>query len=148
MCQLERKQVVAVHNVSTTYHVPLLLEKQKLLDTLSELLDLSSIQQPAPRLENGNRMWKEWVDLAHSQDHLHDTVTIALVGKYTSLHDAYISLHKSFEHAAMHCRKKLKVIWVDSTHLEDETLEGSPAEFHKAWHDVCTADGGKCSNTC
>ncbi|RAO66946.1 uncharacterized protein BHQ10_002958 [Talaromyces amestolkiae] len=141
MCQMERKQVVAVHNVSTTYHVPLLLEKQKLLKTLSELLNLSSIPQPAPRIEQGSRMWRDWVDLAHSQDNLHDTVNIALVGKYTTLHDAYISLSKSFEHAAMYCRKKLKVIWVDASHLEDETLEVSPAEFHKAWHNVCTADG-------
>ncbi|KAI7969914.1 hypothetical protein EIK77_006862 [Talaromyces pinophilus] len=141
MCQMERKQVVAVHNVSTTYHVPLLLEKQKLLKTLSELLNLSSIPQPTPRIEQGSRMWRDWVDLAHSQDNLHDTVNIALVGKYTTLHDAYISLSKSFEHAAMYCRKKLKVIWVDASHLEDETLEVSPAEFHKAWHNVCTADG-------
>lgn len=140
MCQMERKQVVAVHNVSTTYHVPLLLEKQKLLGTLSELLNLSQIPQPVARVDSGSLMWKSWVDLAHSQDHLHETVSIALVGKYTSLHDAYISLAKSFEHAAMYCRKKLRMIWVDSSHLEDDALENSPAEFHKAWHDVCTAD--------
>lgn len=138
---MERKQVIAVHDVSTTYHVPLLLEKQKLLNTISELLDLKSVQQPAASIEKGGRMWREWVDLAHSQDYLHDTVSIALVGKYTSLHDAYTSLSKAFEHSAMHCHKKLKMIWVDSSHLEDETLELSPAEFHKAWHNVCTADG-------
>jgi CTP synthase len=140
---MERKQVVAVHNVSTTYHVPMLLEKQDLLGTLSDLLDLPSIQRPAPRIEQGGQMWRDWVNLARGQDHLHDTVSIALVGKYTSLHDAYISLDKSFEHAAMFCRKKVKVVWVDASHLEDETKEISPAEFHKAWHAVCTADGGK-----
>ncbi len=147
MCQVERKQVIAVHNVSTTYHVPLLLEKQKLLGTLSNLLDLSSIQRPAARIEYGGSMWNNWIDLARSQDHLQDTVSIALVGKYTSLHDAYISLSKSFEHAAMYCRKKLELIWVDASHLEDEAMENSPAEFHKAWHAVCTADGGKLSRT-
>lgn len=143
MCQIERKQVVAVHNVSTTYHVPMLLEKQNLLNTLRDLLDLPSIKIPAPRIEQGGQMWKDWVSLAYGQDHLHDTVSIALVGKYTSLHDAYTSLDKSFEHAAMFCRKKVKVVWVDASHLEDETKEHSPAEFHKAWHAVCTADGGK-----
>lgn len=146
MCQMDsRKQVVAVHDVSTTYHVPLLLERQKLLSTLSELLDLSSIQRPAEKLDQGAKMWLDWVNLAHGQEHLRegDEVRIALVGKYTSLHDAYTSLTKSFEHAAMHCRKKLKIIWVDSSHLESETLDGSPAEYHKAWHSVCTADGSK-----
>jgi CTP synthase len=92
-------------------------------------------------IENGGHMWNKWVELAHSQDHLHDTVSIALVGKYTSLHDAYTSLSKSFEHAAMFSRKKLKIVWVDASHLEDKTLDVSPAEFHKAWHDVCTANG-------
>jgi CTP synthase len=147
MCQLERDQVIAVHNVSTTYHVPLLLEKQKILSILGDLLDLPAVQRQAPRIEQGGRMWKNWIDLAQGQEHLHDTVKIALVGKYTSLHDAYISLHKSFEHAAMHCRKKLQLIWVDASHLEDETSEHSPAEFHKAWHAVCTADGSKCFNS-
>ncbi|KAK3321540.1 putative CTP synthase [Apodospora peruviana] len=141
MCQLERKQVIAVHNVSTTYHVPLLLEKQKMLNTLTELLDLGKIERPAARIEQDNQMWRDWVSLAHNQDHVHDTVSIALVGKYTSHHDAYISLSKSFEHAAMYCRKKLKMIWVDSSHLEDETKDSSPADFHKAWHNLCTADG-------
>ncbi|CAH0015571.1 unnamed protein product [Clonostachys rhizophaga] len=141
MCQMERKQVIAVHNVSTTYHVPLLLEKQKLVNTLIELLDLGAVHKPTEIVGRGAEMWKTWIDLTRGQDNLHDTVSIALVGKYTSLHDAYTSLSKSFEHSAMYCRKKLKVIWVDSGHLEDETLEVSPAQFHKAWHDLCTADG-------
>ena len=138
---MERKQVVAVHNVSTTYHVPLLLEKQKLLKTLSELLNLSSIPQPTQRIDQGSRMWKDWVDLARGQDYPHDTVSIALVGKYTALKDAYISVSKALEHAAMYCHKKLELIWVDAGHLEDEVFETNPAEFHKAWHAVCTADG-------
>ncbi|KAK3946434.1 putative CTP synthase [Diplogelasinospora grovesii] len=140
MCQVEQKQIVAVHNVSTTYHVPLLLDKQKLLDTLGDFLDLKSIEIPAERIERGGFMWKEWCELARAQDHTHDTVSIALVGKYTSLEDAYISVKKALEHSAMYCRKKLELIWVDSSHLEDETLAESPAEFHKAWHAVCTAN--------
>jgi CTP synthase len=63
MCQVEEKQVIAVHNVSTTYHVPLLLDKQKLLNTLGDLLDLQSIKRPAARIEQGGHMWKDWVEL-------------------------------------------------------------------------------------
>ena len=140
MCQVEQKQVIAVHNVSTTYHVPLLLHKQKFLETLGDLLDLNSVKRPAARMEQGEVMWKNWMSLAHGQDHALDTVSIALVGKYTSLEDAYISVTKSLEHAAMHCRKKLELVWVDASHLEDETMQESPAKFHKAWHAVCTAN--------
>ncbi|KAJ5611211.1 CTP synthase [Penicillium lagena] len=141
MCSMDQKQVIAVHNVTTTYHVPMLLEKQNLIGNLSELLNLQSIPRPAERMEQGIRMWKDWVDLARGQDHVFDTVSIALVGKYTSLKDAYISVSKALEHASMYCHKKVEIIWVDSGHLEDEAFENSPAEFHKAWHAVCTADG-------
>jgi CTP synthase len=138
---MDTKQVIAVHNVSTTYHVPLLLEKQKLIGTLGELLDLPSIKRDPQIVESGKLMWKDWVDLARGQDYPHDTVSIALVGKYTALKDAYISVSKALEHAAMYCHKKLELIWVDAGHLEDEAFESNPAEFHKAWHAVCTADG-------
>ncbi|RAL03251.1 putative CTP synthase [Aspergillus ibericus CBS 121593] len=139
MCSVEQHQVIAVHNVTTTYHVPLLLEKQKLINTITDMLDLKSIQQSPERSEKGSRMWNDWVSLARGQDFLHDSVSIALVGKYTSLHDAYISVSKALEHAAMYCHKKVNIIWVDSSHLEDDTA--SPADYHKAWHAVCTADG-------
>lgn len=121
----------------------MLLNNQKLLDSLDELLDLKSISRPAARIEHGSHMWDQWVGLARGQDHALGTVTIALVGKYTTLHDSYISISKSLEHAAMYCRRKLELVWVDASHLEDETLENSPAEFHKAWHTVCTADASK-----
>jgi len=143
MCQVEEKQVIAVHNVSTTYHVPLLLDKQKLLNTLGDLLDLQSIKRPAARIEQGGHMWKDWVELTRVQDHTPDTVSIALVGKYTSLQDAYISVSKALEHAAMYCRKTLELVWVDASHLEDETLQNSPTEFHKAWNAVSTANASK-----
>ncbi|GKZ91359.1 CTP synthase [Aspergillus niger] len=139
MCSVEQHQVIAVHNVTTTYHVPMLLEKQKLISTITDMLDLKSIPQTPERKEQGSRMWNDWCDLARGQDFLHDSVSIALVGKYTSLHDAYISVSKALEHAAMYCHKKVQIIWVDSSHLEDDTV--SPADYHKAWHAVCTADG-------
>lgn len=141
MCSMDAKQVVAVHNVTTTYHVPLLLERQKLADTIGDLLDLPSIQRKPKKVTEGLQGWKDWVQLAQGQDYLRDTVSIALVGKYTSLKDAYISVSKALEHAAMFCHKKIEVVWVDSSHLEEETFKSSPAEYHKAWHAVCTAQG-------
>ncbi|KAK4442882.1 putative CTP synthase [Podospora aff. communis PSN243] len=140
MCQVEKQKVIAVHNVSTTYHVPLLLSKQRIVETLSGLLHLPSIERPAELIQRGADMWKNWTSLTKGQDRAQETVTIALVGKYTSLPDAYTSVTKALEHSAMFCRKKLELVWVDSSHLEDETKSNSPAEFHKAWHAVCTAN--------
>ncbi|KAK0384532.1 hypothetical protein NLU13_8618 [Sarocladium strictum] len=140
MCQVENNKVIAVHDVSTTYHVPMLLEKQNVLETISGLLDLSNYERPPALVEQGKEMWKQWVGLAQGSVHALDTVNVALVGKYISLKDAYMSVSKSLEHAAMHCRKQVNIIWVDAAQLEDETLQTAPVQFHKAWHDVCTAD--------
>lgn len=143
MCQVEQDRVLAVHNVLTTYHVPLLLHEQNLINTISELLDLQQIHIPEPRVVEGKQIWENWIDLTRVQDHTLDTVTIALVGKYTSLHDAYISVSKALEHAAMYCRKKLELVWVDASHLEDEAETSSPTDFKAAWEAVRKANGSK-----
>ena len=140
-CQVERDQVITVHNVSTTYRVPILLENQGFLNTVSHILDIDSITRNPKLVETGKIIWQEWQGLAISQDQILGKVSIALVGKYTSFHDSYLSVSKALEHAAMHCKKKLDLIWIDSSNLEDATQKTSPAEFYKAWHAVSTADG-------
>ena len=140
-CQVEPEQVVAVHDVSSTYHVPMLLEKQGLVPLLQRILRLEAIPIPPNLVKKGSNTWQAWKSLTGTQDHHYEPVTIALVGKYTNLHDSYLSVIKSLEHAAMACTRKLKLVWVDASHLETETKISSPAEFHKAWHEVCTADG-------
>lgn len=140
-CQVEPEQVIAVHNVASTYHVPLLLEKQGLIVTIRDILKLDEVAKSDKLIKKGRSSWAEWKTLTTAQDRLFDTVDIVLVGKYTNLHDSYLSVIKSLEHASMRCGKKLNLIWVDASNLEDTAQSENPAEFHKAWHEVCTADG-------
>jgi len=133
--------VIAVHNVSSTYHVPLLLENQGLVTTIGDILKLDAVPKAKFLVDRGQRTWTEWKRLTTQQDRLFESVSIVLVGKYTNLHDSYLSVIKSLEHSAMRCGKKLKLIWVDASDLEDNAKLMSPADFHKAWHEVCTADG-------
>lgn len=140
-CQVEPDQVVAVHNVSSTYHVPLLLEKQGLVTTIRNILNLDSVQKSKALVDRGQKTWTEWNRLTSQHDRLFESVNIVLVGKYTNLHDSYLSVIKSLEHSAMRCCKKLNLIWVDASNLEAQAQLENPAEYHKAWHDVCTADG-------
>jgi len=127
--------------VNSTYHVPILLDDQKLTELLSATLALQKIDIPPAYVKKGKNLWLEWKTLTLAQDRLFDKVTIALVGKYTDLHDSYLSTVKSLEHAAMHCGRKLQLVWVGAEALEHATNISDPAKFHKAWHDVCTADG-------
>ena len=140
-CQVEPEQVIAVHNVASTYHVPLLLEKQGLITTVSDILKLEAVPKSEHLIARGQRTWTEWKTLTTSQDRLFEVVTIALVGKYTNLHDSYLSVIKSLEHSAMRCHKKLQILWVDASDLEEDAKTARPAGFHAAWHQVCTADG-------
>jgi len=140
-CQVEPDQVIAVHNVASTYHVPLLLEQQGLINIIGDILKLKEVQKADKLIQHGGAIWAEWKHLTTSQERLFEHVNIVLVGKYTTLHDSYLSVIKSLEHASMRCGKKLNLIWVDASNLEDEAKESHPAEFHKAWHEVCTADG-------
>jgi CTP synthase len=41
----------------------------------------------------------------------------------------------------MACARKLNLVWIDASNLEQSTLQSSPEAFHKAWHQLCTADG-------
>ncbi|PKY01999.1 CTP synthase [Aspergillus campestris IBT 28561] len=140
-CQVEPEQVIGVHNVSSTYHVPLLLEQQGFLHVVSDLLKIQNVSLSSALVSKGQSTWKQWNTLTSAQDHTFDSVNIALVGKYVSLHDSYLSVIKSLEHAAMACRKKLNIIWVDASHLELSSRETNPQEHYKAWHDVTSADG-------
>ena len=140
-CQVQPEQVVAVHDVSSTYNVPLLLESQGLIPLLRNILRLDEYAIAPSLIAKGAHIWDAWKALTGSQEHLYDSVTIALVGKYTNLHDSYLSVIRSLEHAAMACRHKLELKWVDASHLENKTMQMSPADFHRAWTVMCTAHG-------
>lgn len=138
-CDVSNEQVIAVHDVNSTYHVPLLLDNQHIIQLLTETLKLDGLTVPPSLFEKGQQIWKDWKALTLAQDRLFDTVTIALVGKYTQLHDSYLSVVKSLEHSSMRCGRKLNLVWVEAEALETQMSTQEPAKYHKAWHDVCTA---------
>ena len=140
-CQVDPEQVIAVHNVPFTYRVPVHLEEQGLVASLKSVLQLESLSIAPPLQKRGAAIWKRWKEVTGSNINPPDSVTIALVGKYCSLHDSYLSVVKSLEHASMECGRKLELVWVDAALLEDETQLHAPTEFYKAWHQVTSANG-------
>lgn len=140
-CQVEPEQVIAVHDVPSTYRVPVLLEEQGLVSRLQEILQIDSLNPTAAMQDRGRAIWSSWKALTNPHQHIEATVKIALVGKYTNLHDSYLSVIKSLEHASMACGKKLELIWVNASDLEQSNLKEKPVNFHKGWHEVCSAHG-------
>jgi len=138
-CHVGPEQVIAVHDVNSTYHVPLLLKEQRMMKYLTKKLAIHDIPQSA--LDKGDKLLTKWRNLTSSADKSFETVTIALVGKYTHLKDSYLSVIKSLEHSSMRCHRRLKIEWVESSDLEEDTKKTNLSVFHKAWHHVCQADG-------
>jgi len=140
-CHVASEQVVGVHDVTSVYHVPLLLQSQGIVEFLKRRLDLTSINLSSEMLERGKSLESRWKTITTDQERLFDHVYIALVGKYTELKDSYMSVIKALEHSAFRCRRKLILHWVESSDLETEQQDANPKKYHDAWRTVVGANG-------
>ena len=68
-------------------------------------------------------------------------VTIAMVGKYTGLSDAYLSVLKALQHACLTANRKLEVKWVEAAQLEESARSETPEAHAAAWAAMGEADG-------
>ncbi|KAM9724430.1 CTP synthase 1b [Menidia menidia] len=133
-CHVEPTQVICVHDVSSIYRVPLLLEDQGVVNYLRQRLNL-------PVEMRQRQMLTKWKEMADRSDRLLEHVSIALVGKYTKLSDSYTSVIKALQHSALAINHKLEVKYVDSADLEVKTMQEEPVKYHEAWQKLCSADG-------
>lgn len=138
-CNLGPKQVLDVYDVNSTYHVPLLLQKQGIIDLLTRKLAFDKISISGRFRDRGNGLLGKWRQLTTQHDRSFETVSIAMVGKYTHLQDSYLSVIKALEHSAMKCHRRLEILWIESSDLESESDE--KAKYHQAWTKLCRADG-------
>ena len=124
-CHVKPEAVMSTHDVPNIYHVPLMLQEQG----LCEILNVDCSATP---------LLRDWKEMAHHLDTLTEEVHIAMVGKYTDLSDAYLSVIKSLQHAAMAVDRKLVIDWIEASHLE----EGWEKKQHDdAWKHLRDADG-------
>ncbi len=112
-CNMEEDCVIQNLTASTLYEVPLLLEREGLCRVACRKLGLP---QREPDLA-------EWTALVQRINGVHKTVQIALVGKYTGLHDAYLSVVESLFHAGTACDARVNIKWVDSEGLTAENVK-------------------------
>ncbi|KAL2176538.1 CTP synthase N-terminus-domain-containing protein [Thermothelomyces heterothallicus CBS 202.75] len=139
-CQVEADQVLVVRDMPTIYQVPLLLREQELIRQLRAKLALDKLTITPEMVAQGEALWDLWTSVVTPT--YQEEVKIALVGKYVRCQDAYLSVVKALEHSAMRIRRKLNLMWIDSSDLEPTTGGGAAqAKYHKAWHDVSTAEG-------
>ena len=117
---LPPEAVVSDHDVDTIYRVPLLLEEQGLP---SYILRRLGLPDSTPDLG----AWREFLEKLTSAQ---KPVTIAMVGKYTKLHDSYLSIREALLHAGARLGLRPTLRWVEATDIErgvlrvEEALDG------------------------
>ncbi|KAL1923538.1 uncharacterized protein VTP21DRAFT_8518 [Calcarisporiella thermophila] len=140
-CHVTPEQVMAVRDVASVYHVPLLLEQQGILEVLKKKLQLDGLKISPQMREKGSDLWKKWKGLTVSHGRLLEKVTIGVVGKYTTLRDSYISIIKAFDHAGLYCGRKVELKWIESSDLEPQDETTKSLKYHEAWQNLLSVDG-------
>ncbi len=120
-CDVEPAGVISLVTTDHPYEVPLLLEDAGLGDFLTKMLKL---EKTDPDLDS-------WRDLIHRMKMPKPTLRIGIVGKYVSLHDAYMSVREAAFHAGLANGYDIELEWVYSGDLEKD----------KGWKQLKTVNG-------
>ena len=111
-CNVEPDCVIENLDADLLYEVPLLLMKSGIGDIVTRELNLPD---NPPQLDE----WRAMVEMAKNRE---GTVTIALVGKYVQMFDAYLSVVEALTHGGIHNGVKIDLKWVDAEKLTDATV--------------------------
>jgi CTP synthase len=120
MCDVDEAAVVNAVDVGSIYDIPSLLHSQDLDDYIIDHLGLQA----------GEMVWDGWKDLLDAVHHPRHTVTIAVVGKYIDLPDAYLSVSEAIRSGGFAHQTRVELKWVASDECE------TPAGAEKALSDV------------
>lgn len=113
-CNVRPNAVIESIDADTIYKVPLMMRDEKLDEIVLEKFGMKDVQEP---------VLDAWTEFLHRLANPLSNVTVALVGKYVELQDAYKSILEAFIHAGAANRCKVKVIPVHSEYLTEENIE-------------------------
>ncbi len=109
-CSVDKDSVIECKDMKSIYEVPLYLEKQGIVKQVSKVLGL---KEKKPNLS-------QWEKMIENIKHPKREVTVALVGKYTELNDAYISVVESLKHAGFANSAKVNIKWIASEEIQTD----------------------------
>ena len=112
-CNVPVSHVLQNLDVEYLYEAPLAMEEEHLAQVACECLNLPC---PEPDLDD----WKAMVEALR---HPTKDVTVALVGKYIQLHDAYISVVEALKHGGIAEHATVHIKWIDSEQLNEGNVD-------------------------
>ncbi|HKM29339.1 MAG TPA: CTP synthase, partial [Bacilli bacterium] len=126
-CDVDKAAVIVAKDVTILYEMVCELEKQKVDQYICNHFKLCT----------SPLNMKEWNELIVKIKNLQGDVKIALVGKYTDLHDAYLSITEALKHAGYAFGKKINISWINSEKVNKENV----AELLKNVAGILVPDG-------
>jgi CTP synthase len=127
-CNVRESAVIQALDVSTIYDVPIAYHKEGLDN---EVLAAFGIEPaPKPRMER-------WEGISHLLHNPEGEVTIAVVGKYTELKDAYKSLIEALQHGGIANKVKVNLDWIEAEVFESE----DPSPYLEKVHGILVPGG-------
>jgi CTP synthase len=121
-CDVEREAVIALPTAQTLYEVPLILEDAGLGNYIIKRLRLKVETEPD---------MDDWRKMVTAIKKPRQPIKVAIVGKYTDLKDAYMSVKEALSHAALACEREVQIEWIYSGDLEK----------NKGWDRLAEANG-------
>lgn len=112
-CDIDVNAVIQNKNASTIYQVPLMMQEEGLDRIALEKLDITAGE---PDMAD----WRKMVDKILCPTH---SVTIAIVGKYVALQDAYMSVSESLRHAGIANDTAINIKWVNAEEIEGDEVD-------------------------
>ncbi|MGH8884459.1 MAG: CTP synthase [Egibacteraceae bacterium] len=109
LSDVDLEGVVSAHDVDLLYTVPLVLRDEGLDDFVARRIGLDPAVEPD---------LAEWTAMVHRAMNPSGTVRIAVVGKYVSLPDAYLSISEALTHAGIHHGVEVRIAWVPADNLQ------------------------------
>ncbi len=122
-CDVEQEAVIPAPTVKSIYEVPLNFQQHNLAQLIGNKLKLGKVK---PNL-------KDWETLVNKIYTTKKTLKIGLVGKYTRLEDAYLSVIESLKIACYHQDRRLDLRWIDSEKIGKMDK--------KTWQELKSVDG-------
>ena len=119
-CNVKKEHVLQNLDAPSLYEVPLMMEKEHLAQAVCECLHIPC---PEPDLSD----WEAMVQNLHESK---KSVTIALVGKYVALHDAYLSVVEALKHGGIANKTDVDIRWIDAEELTSENIEEYLGDVH------------------
>lgn len=111
-CNVKEDCVIENRTLESLYEAPLMLEEQNFSGVVLRELGIEAL--PCDLTE-----WKKLVQCIRNRD---KEITIAIVGKYMALHDAYLSIAEALHHAGFTREAHVNIDWIDSEEINEANV--------------------------